>query len=146
MSKINRFLCRWFKNSEEEYVTLGGFITFAFVYAVVISTILISLYSVYVFISLGGFSVIIPDTEMISFQMYGRMILTVILFFIALYLFGIIFIIIEHIWNIKITRCELKNKIDVEMRSDSLIAKYSMETIPLKTEMLKTEIEGNKEE
>ncbi len=134
MSKVNKFLCKWFDIDDKGYVTVGDFIKGIMCIIITILLIIVVIYSVIEFFTnLSSALEEVPPT--LSFFMLGGTIVVLFVAFVTIFLISGIIELIKYISNIRISECELKNKKEVEMRPDSLASKYSIETMPLKKEM-----------
>jgi mannose/fructose/N-acetylgalactosamine-specific phosphotransferase system component IIC len=107
MSKINKFLCKYYGTDDNGDVTLGRFAAITIIYGVILAIISVLCYSVYVFISKGAYWA--TDTNniaAISFQGFGAMIVTLILAILFIFFICTLAVILEYLSKIKIAKCE----------------------------------------
>ena len=112
MGFINKFLCKGFDDEKKGYVTLGEFLTSIVLLFLGALVILISLYSIYIFFSLGGIFAESQETKENPYFAIGFLTFFtatgVILLFIIPKIFKLIMKRISWAWNLKIAKCERK--------------------------------------
>jgi len=130
LGKINKILCKWFDLGNKGYVTIGDFIKGIIFTIIIILMITLVIYSIIEFFT-GILSAIEEVPPTLSFFMLGGTIVILFAAFVLIFIISGIIELIKYISDIKIAKCELKNN---EQDTSSPV-KYSMKTVPLKTEM-----------
>jgi len=109
MGKINKWLCEWIDEENKGYVTIGNFLGFVVFISILSGFFYIVLYSVFKFIFMGAFWAT-NEASVYSLQIFGGAVICLLLLFIAIFLILTTLMLIEYILEIKIAKCELKEK------------------------------------
>ena len=121
MGKINKFLCEWADLDNKGYVTIGDFLKFSFISAILIGIVVIGLYSLYDYFSKGAMfaTEIYPIS---SFYTLGGTIFTIICGFILIALILIAVSLFQVFLDIRIAECKLKGNINYDYSKEPLKA------------------------